>query len=410
MSLTAHADYIIPGRGSADATVLILGGARNEIVGAPAAVASTAARRGVNDPGTQTPIVLPASLAMRALIVTVSSSDGLDALARSAHERGFSDLWVDAPRNRPELIAAAVKIGAANGLAIRAVVPLFRGQKGVSSEALDNNIIGETISAHADWWHSQLQAIRVAESTAAAFRSQGFGTGFGAAWANPSRVSRLLNDGDYLRCDAPAVQSAIAADIAHVASVAGLAGVVLRDTRPPGYSVDPSVNDHADTGGNDLGIDPLLQLGYSDSLRLAFLRKNSVDPVDVSPLWMGDQLNTSGSSTGQPSIALPFFPDSGTRAQNSIFNPSPNRNRSRGDDTVLRDEFAKWSAFRAGVDTEGVDHVVQALKAKLPTLSVIVKQEPDPFRDSGVYFAGIESPMPPQRPPQIPSRPLRRLW
>ena len=68
----------------------------------------------------------------------------------------------------------------------------------------------------------------------------------------------------------PAVQSALLPLVRALAARPGLAGVVFRDTAPPGY--DLRVNEENNR--------PLL-LGYSGDIRLAFLRSHHADPIDV---------------------------------------------------------------------------------------------------------------------------------
>ena len=90
----------------------------------------------------------------------------------------------------------------------------------------------------------------------------------------------------YLRPDALESQAAVLPRLKALAATPGLAGLVLTDLYPTGYQRD---------GANWKEL-----LGYSESMRLACLRQQGADPVDLTEaqlnnnqVWQGRPLNVS---------------------------------------------------------------------------------------------------------------------
>ena len=71
---------------------------------------------------------------------------------------------------------------------------------------------------------------------------------------------------------APEVRRTLLALVGSLAARPGVAGLVWRETDPPGYDLPPSGDDTS----------PLL-VGYHEAMRLTFLRRYHADPLDVFP-------------------------------------------------------------------------------------------------------------------------------
>lgn len=114
---------------------------------------------------------------------------------------------------------------------------------------------------------------------------------------------------------------------AELAKTPGLQGVLLLETQPYGYEKtrEPWYS----------MIDPLgfavLAHGYTPPARLAFLRAESIDPIDI-----GDE----GYWT-TPDLRQPFFLDDGLRGMPSLYDGSDDTNPKMG--TILK----KWREFLA---------------------------------------------------------------
>jgi hypothetical protein len=142
----------------------------------------------------------------------------------------------------------------------------------------------------------------------------------------------------------PAVRSELISLVRSVAERPGVAGVVLRDTDPPGYDVAPGAL-LQDTG---------LQLGYALSGRLAFLRQYHADPVDLYP---------AGGYSGIANTNLPNFDD------NNYWSGQ-----------VTSGLWTKWAAFRRDADLQLLRDIFKAAGGAADaaphasSLTVIVKQ------------------------------------
>ncbi len=198
-----------------------------------------------------------------------------DALLDSMKRLGLSELWLDvfsggvthlpglplcAPEAKPaeDVLARAVEVGKGSGIRVYAVPDLLHWGKQAPAEAQDLTLLGET-SAQAQARHR-----RRAEMSA---RAEGRVVSLpGPAATEAGTVVSAL---------APAVRESLRTLISALARRPGVAGLVWRETAPPGYAL-PAQTFHLDAG------DPVPP-GYSEAMRLAFLRQWHSDPLDVFP-------------------------------------------------------------------------------------------------------------------------------
>ena len=110
----------------------------------------------------------------------------------------------------------------------------------------------------------------------------------------------------------PAVRQTLTTLVQRLAATKGVTALVLRETVSPGY------NRH---NGSHYGVqgDPL---GYTPLLRLAFLRRSHVDPLDLEPESYEGQMTAN--------LSLPEFED--WQAMGSV--------------------AEDWNVFRAGADLD----------------------------------------------------------
>ena len=189
-----------------------------------------------------------------------------------AKKGGFKKLWVRLPADASTSpLVAAVAQGKKRKVAVTAVISLFRQPAGLLDA--DQNVQGQTSSAY---------DAALLRSTAG---RRGQKLPFEVSADNWEQISAASLDDQQKR-------------LTKLANIPGLAGIVLRDTAAPGYeTITPQ-------HGQDLS--PLSHLpgsashdmGYTVGLRLAFLRRYGLDPIDV----MLPQ--TTPTDNG----SLPFFP------------------------------------------------------------------------------------------------------
>jgi hypothetical protein len=128
----------------------------------------------------------------------------------------------------------------------------------------------------------------------------------------------------------------------------------LRDTAAPGYTAFGDDEWYYGLGnGGDFG--------YTPANRLAFLRAEGYDPVDLS---------FSGSRQIRPEVALPFFPDNG--APVGVASPLP-----PGTPPPPRPEMGpaeRWRRFRNAANVRFLADLHQRLRAARPVLPLFVAE------------------------------------
>ena len=214
---------------------------------------------------------------VRAVLCTASTSKEATALVDKAVDAGFNALYLDVFHNgrayfpnatvKPEssdaavVLKAAVDEATAKGVPVYAVVDLFCWRKDggaahvqpwPSTVVEDLTVSGEPadvdmrrrIDQKTIRGDLQLDDMRVTEGN--------------HSWVSPFD---------------PNVDRTLAGIATALASTKGIAGIDVEDVAGPGY-----------VGAEDR-IDPTAALGYTVTPRLAYLRANHVDPIDISPAY-----------------------------------------------------------------------------------------------------------------------------
>ena len=196
----------------------------------------------------------------RAIVVTPTTVAEATETVANAQALGFNQVFInvfsestapgahltgDISKTGIAMLNAAIKAAHGRGIAVFAYVDLLTWPKDTPSALRDLDIRGEDSAAE-----SVRQQMTWASSS---------GPHHGPS-ANdlPMSVSPLN----------PQVQKVLLSVHQELAEVHGLAGIVWADTATAGY-VDNSYNDD--------------EMGYTPPLRLVFVRKEHVDPVDIAP-------------------------------------------------------------------------------------------------------------------------------
>lgn len=325
----------------------------------PAVAAMPAGRIDLASSATGTP---------RALVARPADPDQAIALVEEARRRGFNQFWLSLPdassaadAESNALLAACLKAGTKNGVAVFAAVSLLRDDRQrvaptgepdnaaaaapeappatiINADAasggddLDRNVLGETRGEEA-----RREAAILAANTSEEWRRL--------------LQQTFLRTGDLLRVDDPDVLSRLKKRLVALVATPGLAGLVLEDTAAPGY---------ADPGGSLLAnrYPRRNGFGYTPGLRLAFLRQASVDPLDLP----------AGSGSGE--FDLPFF-----SAEKRSF-ASADALGAGGPNTVSNSPPAPmaWNAFRYARNRQFLHELCVALRAARPDLPLFLAE------------------------------------
>ncbi|HVK02924.1 MAG TPA: hypothetical protein VM490_05590, partial [Armatimonadaceae bacterium] len=263
----------------------------------------------------------PRTVARRVILTPAPSAEEARALVAAAKRRGLSEVWIDVPlagAAEPDTAAlrAAVAAGYQAGVAVCAAVSVLKG-RGVGTP--ERNVLGQdgdALFAESMAFYGRLyegEALAAAERRMARYRD----------WLAPD-------------ADLGAIR---VRQIGAVAATPGLAGLTLRHTAGPGYTLE--------IGGATNG-----QMGYTPALRLAFLREAGQDPVDVvrGPYFLG----------GQFSSDLPFF------AAGSL------ESGYRLVDGRATMESSAWLRFREARNRELLAALFASLKRARPALPLFI--------------------------------------
>lgn len=314
-------------------------------------------------PPSTEPLLLPASLATRALCVQAATVEEARRVVVEAKKRDLTHLWLQMPEEGgQELLTAAIAAGKEQNLPVLAVVRLLSrpsppGQRAPAADVLERNILGETAQAY---------AARRAVSPYASV----FGT-------DVASRERFAERRDWLRPDAPASKAMVIRQMVELARLPGLGGIVLRDTAAIGYT-DPGYNYFTEhVHGWDLG--------YTPEMRLAFLRQEGYDPIDI---------DRRGRFVHD--IDLPFFPPTRrpeSPSSSQLINGQMVRGQPRGDTPIER-----WNTFRHGINLRLMGELFAAVHRARPDLRLLVRDR-SPFSSvpSGWYASW-------ERPDLLPRR------
>ena len=206
----------------------------------------------------------------RAALISPTRAEDADADVAAAQARGLTQLWVsvfaggqtDTTGLAEVLKRTQAKTAKKTPLQIFAVLDVFSWGAKPPPIAQDLTVLGDN-SSDALARHQEMVAL---QGKNAGDTEQDTETTPGVA------VSPL----------APAVQDTLVSLVRSLAAMPGLAGVVLRQTAPPGYDLRAKEENNR-----------TILLGYQGDMRLAFLRSHHADPVDVfSPGRYNGKANT----------------------------------------------------------------------------------------------------------------------
>ena len=295
--------------------------------------------------------VAPVSLAMlikpiprRAVLASPHTAAEVQDLVAEMKKLGLNQLWLPVipTSTGPDTLSQAVQATKGADIAVYAVVDLLTRPRGTQADAADLTLMGRT-SAQAQ------AALAERESLA------------GPSPFKPA-VSIPAVDGVAVSPFSPAVSKELSALMHTLMTMPGVAGIVWRATATPGY--DEGLGTAPDRDG--------LALGYTPTARLAFLRREHVDPLDLFPPGAGGPADTS----------LPGF-----------------------DDPALENTLeTKWDEFRADTDRSLLTSLfrqVAADGAALPSKPLLLVQQRGGRPPTATWYgswAGPDAPLPTFRP------------
>lgn len=266
----------------------------------------------------------------RAALVRPRTVEDVGKDMMTARQMGLTQLWVDAfsdGKPHTEMVAEAVKAAKGTGLKVFAALDLLSWGAKPPAETRDLNVLGET----------SLDALARREARRT-LQSSPFG---GDDWRE--RDIEPLS-GVAVSPLSPPVRQTLLGVVQSLKDLPELAGIVLRETAPPGYELQGQTS--AGISGADDSSS--LTLGYSSEMRLAFLRKSHADPIDVFPTSRFLKANTN----------LPNF---------------------MYDASISQEVHGEWSTFRRDVNLA----FLRELQAAARPLRVLVRRRGPPT-NSGV--------------------------
>jgi hypothetical protein len=182
---------------------------------------------------------------------------------------------------------------------------------------------------------------------------------------------RLRPDRDWLQADAPQTLARLKRRLLALAAVPGLAGLVLQDTAAPGYA-DPGTASERLSTSSDRG-----DFGYSPEARLAFLRAENIDPIDLLP---------PHSYVNNADLNLPFFPDQ--MFQRRMIESNGRVTEQPG----FRSVTQKWRAFRYNANARLMADLYAALRQQArPDLSLVLHDRNDGYAEAA-WFGSWDKP------------------
>ena len=168
--------------------------------------------------------------------------------------------------------------------------------------------------------------------------------------------------------------------LSELAMEPGLAGILITDAVPPGYSGQ-------ETFFFSESAMPTIQLGYTDEARLAYLRKFGEDPIDVTPPY--ERFSSLGSRTSSaPStvnLDVPYFHPSSMDQASSM--------ESLG--------WTNWTRYLQWTDDDVLAQILTTLQRAAPGKPILLDADRNSFGDFKLW-TGFEKPAP---TPGIPDDP-----
>lgn len=301
-----------------------------------------------------------------ALLLSPTTPDEARAAVVLARRLGFTQLWVGmgdvaAPNGRQTLeTAVAAGRDLRPPLPVFAAVSLLKRRASTAAAAnqvsrpdaaqdVDGNETGDEDDRDRNRLGETSTALARRRDQSALARTNGYARG---------AIDHLLDpaNGDFLRFDTPAFAQARKNNVLAIAAIPGLAGLALRHTQAPGY---PDEDDHESRGWY-FGLGESGDFGHSAAWRVAFLRREGYDPVDLS---FGGPLQI------RHEVALPFFPDKGVPTRN-ISPPPAGTILPRPEPTPAE----RWQTFRREANARLLSALFKQLRAERPNLPLLVAE------------------------------------
>ena len=265
-------------------------------------------------PPTLTSLLAP--IPLRAVIARPRTAKDVDALIVSMKVVGMNQLWLDvfsegkshlgksegeAKGDGLDILTEAVARTRGTGITVMPAVDLLKWAGDAPEEARDLTQLGET-SAQAGAYRQRSEAIL--------YQGQ-----------SPEEADKQPAPKDLTVSPvSPAVRLVLTTLIQRLAATKGITALVLRETVSLGY--DRPGGSHYGVQGDSLGYTPLL--------RLAFLRRSHVDPLDLEPETYEGQMTAN--------LSLPEFED--WQAMGNV--------------------AEDWNGFRAGADLDLLQTLLSA--------------------------------------------------
>jgi len=278
---------------------------------------------------------LLARIPRRAVVARPRTAQEVDALVVSLQVIHLNQLWLDVfsegkphldrgKDDAPDILTEALARTKGTGIQVIPTLDLLKWTGDAPEEARDLTMLGET-SAQAAAHRRRAEAVLY--------------QGLTADEADKQPASTDLSVSPV----APQVRQTLTALVRRLAATRGVAALALRETVTTGY--DRPADSRYGVQGD--------ALGYTPFLRLAFLRKDHVDPLDLEPESYDGQMNAD--------LSLPDF-------------------EGWGD---LGNASQDWNGFRAGADLDLLQTLLAAAQQgagrRLPFL---IKQRRSGWRSS----------------------------
>lgn len=269
----------------------------------------------------------------RAVLAEVGSAKEVDSLVASLQAVGLNQLWLvtfSRGVDHSDLLAEALRVCKGTNISVYAVLDLLTWGDKTPKAQRDHNLFGEdSAQANAHFRRTQPDLLLTEE---------------GMEFTVPTHQI-LVNPTN------PDVQKKLTTLVKTLAVQPGLAGLVWQGDESPGY--DPLADPQSD--------DDDRRLGYSEAVRLAFLRQTNADPLDVP---------SNRDSLGIDGLLW----------------------RDGSDAYTLTD---RWNQFPAGANHALLGGLYAAARSVAPALPIFVRQRHDANIGQGWYGSWDD----PQKPP-----------
>jgi hypothetical protein len=324
--------------GDAFARLLTLSKTKKAPVSVPSALSAS--------PATIKP--LPANLARAVVLVPLPTPEEARRLMATVKRRGFTEVWIQIPlkgANRPDTapLAAVIAAGKKTGIKVYAAVSLLRGE-GIGVP--ERNLLGQDGDAAAEASIAYMQQV------------------FGSPETPPGMFDFVRWDTQKLRgwiALSAAEQKARERQVLALAAVPGLAGITFRHTGVLG-----------NTGEVQHGTRPNTEMGYTPTQRLAFLRQEGYDPLDLPGAFNAAELRHD----------LPFFPT-------SLFERRYRMVGNKGElDTSYVPAPTAWWRFREARNREMLTSIYSNVKRAYPSLALYIDDRTSSYTFTALSWYG----------------------